>query len=97
MEIPSASSETDAILSIVWRVAFVLLDPSRTFTLEAHAEVNSTTIKLRVAQKDIGKIIGRQGRISHSLRVIVTSMSAKAGQRHTLDIQAHPGSEGNTQ
>jgi predicted RNA-binding protein YlqC (UPF0109 family) len=96
MKTHSPSAATDAILSVVWRVAFVLLDPSRPFTVEATAEADSTTIMLRVAQKDIGKIIGKQGRIAHSIRVLITSMSVKAGQRHTLDIQAHAQSENHT-
>ena len=39
-----------------------------------------------VAQDDIGKVIGREGRIANSLRTIVKAAAAKTGMRVTVEI-----------
>ena len=39
-----------------------------------------------VAQDDIGKVIGREGRIANSLRTICKAAAAKTGQRVAVEI-----------
>jgi len=46
----------------------------------------STILELRVAQDDIGKIIGKHGRIARSLRTILSAASSKDGKRVVLEI-----------
>lgn len=43
-------------------------------------------LQLRVAKDDLGKIIGRQGRMARVLRTVLSAASARAGQRVLLDI-----------
>ena len=43
-------------------------------------------IELKVAQEDIGKIIGKQGRIAHSIRVILGAAGMKVKKRYNLEI-----------
>ncbi len=43
-------------------------------------------IELKVAKKDIGKIIGRQGRTAQAIRIIVGAVSAKVKKRAVLEI-----------
>ena len=43
-------------------------------------------IELKVAQEDIGKIIGKQGRIAHSIRVILGAAGMKLKKRFNLEI-----------
>ncbi len=45
-----------------------------------------TVLELRVAKEDLGKIIGRQGRMARVLRTVLSAVSARAGQRVMLDI-----------
>jgi uncharacterized protein len=48
---------------------------------------NNTIYELRVAQEDLGKVIGKHGRTAQALRTLLTAVSAKAGNsRSTLDI-----------
>ncbi|MBW6458506.1 MAG: KH domain-containing protein [FCB group bacterium] len=48
---------------------------------------NNTIYELRVAQGDLGKVIGKHGRTAQALRTLLTAVSAKAGNtRSTLDI-----------
>lgn len=46
----------------------------------------STILELKVSQEDIGKIIGKRGRIAHALRTILFASSMKSGRRVVLEI-----------
>ena len=46
----------------------------------------STVIELRVAQSDIGKVIGKYGRIAKALRTVLSASANKTGKRYTLEI-----------
>ena len=43
-------------------------------------------LELRVAQKDMGKIIGRQGRTSKEIRAIIKAASANEPKKVSVDI-----------
>jgi predicted RNA-binding protein YlqC (UPF0109 family) len=44
------------------------------------------TLKVRVAQPDIGKIIGKKGRTAFALRTLVAAVGKKAGKKVTLEV-----------
>ena len=46
----------------------------------------STILELRVAQEDVGKVIGKQGRIAKAIRTILSASATKDGTRATLEI-----------
>ena len=43
-------------------------------------------LELHVASEDMGKVIGRQGRIAKEIRTIVKSVAQRSGERVTVDI-----------
>ena len=43
-------------------------------------------IELKVADEDIGKIIGRQGRIAKALRTVVKAATVKTGEKVVVEI-----------
>ena len=43
-------------------------------------------LELRVAPEDIGKVIGRQGRIAREIRAIIKAVAQRNGQKVTVDI-----------
>ena len=47
---------------------------------------NSVTVELHVAPNDMGRVIGKSGRVANAMRVLVRVMAAKQGKRVTLDI-----------
>ena len=51
-------------------------------------EGEETTLELRVAPEDMGKVIGRQGRIAKEIRTIVKSVAQRRGQRVNVEIIA---------
>ena len=49
-------------------------------------EGEETTLELRVAPEDMGKVIGRQGRIAKEIRTIIKSVAQRKGQRVNVEI-----------
>ena len=49
-------------------------------------EGETTTLELRVAPEDMGKLIGRQCRIAREIRTIVKSVAQRTGQKVTVEI-----------
>ncbi|MBO5727056.1 MAG: KH domain-containing protein [Oscillospiraceae bacterium] len=45
-----------------------------------------TVLELRVAPEDMGKVIGRQGRIAKDIRTVIRSVAQRTGQRVSVDI-----------
>ncbi len=46
----------------------------------------STILELRVSEGDIGKVIGKHGRIAKAIRIILNASSMKLGKRIVLEI-----------
>ena len=44
------------------------------------------TLELRVAPEDMGKVIGRQGRIAKEIRTVVRSYAQRTGAKVSVDI-----------
>ena len=47
---------------------------------------DQTVIELEVAQPDLGKVIGRQGRTARALRTLLAAAGQKSRRRYILDI-----------
>jgi len=46
----------------------------------------STILELKVSEEDIGKVIGKHGRIAKAMRTILSASATKAGKRIVLEI-----------
>lgn len=60
-------------------------DPSQVKVSEVHGS-NSIVIELHVASGDMGRVIGRGGRVANAMRTLVRVLAAKEGKRVTLEI-----------
>lgn len=49
-------------------------------------EGETTVLELRVAPDDMGKVIGRQGRIAKEIRTVVKSVAQRIGKKVSVDI-----------
>ena len=49
-------------------------------------EGETTVLELRVAPEDMGKLIGRQGRIAKEIRTVVRSYAQRTGVKVSVDI-----------
>ena len=46
----------------------------------------STILELKVLSSDVGKVIGKHGRIAQAIRVIINASAMKVGKRIVLEI-----------
>lgn len=60
-------------------------DPSEVVVNQIEGE-KSTILELRVSADDLGKVIGRHGRIAKAIRTVLSASSTKTGKRVVLEI-----------
>ena len=60
-------------------------DPSQVVVNEIEKD-GETVYELHVAPGDMGKVIGRQGKIAKEIRVLMRSVAQKQGKRISVDI-----------
>ena len=60
-------------------------DESQVSITEKEEEKN-ITFEVRVAEKDIGKVIGKQGRIAKSIRTVMKSIAGKENKRINVEF-----------
>ena len=60
-------------------------DPSA-IEINSRKEGNVTTLELKVAQEDMGKVIGKQGKIAKSIRTLMKAYGSKNGEKINVDI-----------
>jgi predicted RNA-binding protein YlqC (UPF0109 family) len=61
-------------------------EPDAVRVEQVEGEDGSLVLRLHVAEGDVGKVIGRQGRIARALRTIVRAGGPSAGRRLQLEI-----------
>src|ERR1700704_2399686 len=83
-QFPSGENAVKNMTELVTEIAYALVDDPSGVSVEAIAEGDSTVIRLRVAQSDVGKVIGKQGRTARSMRTILSAASMKLKHRFSL-------------
>ncbi len=71
---------------LIAEIARSLVDAPEQVEISSVARDAATSLQLRVAPSDVGKIIGKQGRTARSLRTILSAVSMKLQHRYTLEI-----------
>jgi uncharacterized protein len=72
--------------TLVEQIAQALVDAPAEVQVTPVEEGDATVLELRVAQPDLGKVIGKQGRTAKSIRTILGAASMKLKKRYTLEI-----------
>jgi uncharacterized protein len=76
----------DELKTLIELMAKALVDkPDEVSVRETDGE-KTMIIELRVAQDDLGKVIGKQGRTARSMRTILNAAGTKLGKRCVLEI-----------
>ena len=71
---------------LIEKMAKALVDrPEDVVVTEVEGE-RTTVFELRVAQSDLGKVIGKQGKTARAMRTILSASGTKVGKRCVLEI-----------
>jgi uncharacterized protein len=70
---------------VAW-IARELVDDPEQVRVEREVRDDAIVLRLHVAPDDMGKVIGRQGRMARALRALVRTASARSDTRLLLEI-----------
>ena len=63
-----------------------LVDNKEAVSIEEVEQEKSITYKVSVSKDDMGKVIGKQGRVARSIRTVMKSVSAKEGKKANIEF-----------
>jgi predicted RNA-binding protein YlqC (UPF0109 family) len=75
-----------AAQQLVEYVARSLVDHPDEVAVSVSQEAGTTVIELRVAEDDMGKVIGRNGSVAKALRTLLKVVAARDGESFQLEI-----------
>ena len=67
-------------------IAKALVDDPDNVVVNERVEKKTTVLEVRVADSDMGKVIGKQGRIAKAIRSVVKAAAAKEDKKVVVDI-----------
>ena len=71
---------------LVKYLASYLVEKPDEIKLTSQDDNGTIVLHLEVAESDVGKVIGKNGKIAQSLRTILKSASSKTGKKYVLKI-----------
>lgn len=63
-----------------------LVDNKEEISIEQVENDNVITLKVKVAQNEMGKVIGKQGKIAHSIRTLMKAVGAKEQKKVSVEF-----------
>ena len=82
-----ASTPVENLKNLVAYIATNLVDQPDEVTVTAEQRGPAVHLRLHVPQDELGKVIGRQGRIARAIRTVVMIAGARDNLRASLDIE----------
>ena len=71
---------------LIEHIAKSLVENPEAVTVQEVASGDLIELRLSVAPDDMGKIIGKQGRIAKAIRVVLKAAAGQGGKRYNLEI-----------
>jgi uncharacterized protein len=79
-------AELQVILSVIVRG---LVDDPEAVTVIVNLDGSAPVCQIRVAARDLGRLIGKNGRTARAIRIISDAHSMKSRRRVAIDIDSH--------
>jgi len=77
------------MLELVKYIAQSLVDKPEEVKVSQTEDDKSIIIELSVAREDMGKVIGKQGRIAKAVRAVVKAASSRSKKKYVVEIVEH--------
>jgi len=71
---------------LIYIVSHLVDEPDAVEVIEREGEDGSLVLELHVAKDDIGKVIGRQGRIAKEIRTVIRGAANREGRKVSVEI-----------
>ena len=76
----------DPVRVLIWKIVCSVVDSPDKVTVEITTEKGVTRYQVHVTEKEVGQVIGKQGRTARALRTILGAIAMKEKRRIELDI-----------
>ena len=80
------SEHTADVRLLIEQIAKALVDAPDQVAVNQVEEEGETVLELEVAENDMGRVIGKQGRTARALRNLLSAAGVKAHRRYALEI-----------
>ena len=74
------------VRALIEHIAKALVEAKGEVFVDEYEDGDETVIELEVAEADLGKVIGRSGRIARALRTVLSAAGNKQDKRYALEI-----------
>lgn len=75
------------MVELVKYIVEQLVDDKEAISVTSTVENGTETVTIKVAENDIGKVIGKQGKIAMSIRTLAKAVGIKEGKRYNIEIE----------
>lgn len=75
------------MLELVTYIVEQLVDDKSAINITSATDNGVETISIHVAEDDIGKVIGKQGKIAMSIRTLAKAVGIREGKRYNIEIE----------
>ena len=86
MEEEIMNVSVESMVALVEYITKNLVDEPNEVKLGTKEDEDAITIELSVAKDDMGKVIGKQGRIAKAIRTVVRAASVKSDKKFLVEI-----------
>jgi predicted RNA-binding protein YlqC (UPF0109 family) len=74
------------VKELIEYIACTLVDDPTQVQVRQEKAGGKSRLELRVAKEDMGRVIGKGGRVANSMRVLLRVAAAREGKQATLDV-----------
>ena len=80
------SGKGSQVKALVELLARSLVDHPEAVVVQEVDGPHATVVELRVSPEDLGKVIGRGGRVIKAIRILARAAATRSGKRVTVEI-----------
>jgi uncharacterized protein len=80
------SEQSGDVKVLLEQITKALVDAPDQVSVSQVEEDGETVLELTVGERDLGRVIGKQGRTARALRALLSAAGVKAHKRYTLEI-----------
>jgi predicted RNA-binding protein YlqC (UPF0109 family) len=75
------------VKELIEYIATSLVDDPTQIQVREFRRGSAVNLKLKVAKEDMGRIIGKNGRVANAVRLLLRVAASRQGKRATLDVE----------
>jgi predicted RNA-binding protein YlqC (UPF0109 family) len=75
------------VIELIEYIARSLVDDPLQVEVEQFRRSNTVEFKLHVAKEDMGRVIGKNGRVANAMRALLNVAAAREGKQASLDVE----------